>query len=202
VVPSYSSRIVKSALQSLGRLAICVFCATVCLTTATGVHGADGDRVKRVLMISTEGRFTPGIVLAEQGVQDVLLKRSPSRIEFYAEYLDASRFPDESHHRLFREYLRDKYRQNPPDLVMLFYTRNFYLAGKLPAELFGQVPVVAAGLSEEEIPVGRLGAFEGDKFAQALCRWRYAAAAEIGNRRAALPQGGCQPNLKRGRLLK
>lgn len=135
-----------------------VLCLILLFTAATSAHGADAERAKHVLMISTEGRFTPGVVLAEQAVQEVLLNRSPSRIEFYAEYLDDSRFAGESHHRLFYEYLRDKYSHNSPDLVILFYTRNFYFAGQLPAQLFGQVPVVAVGLSEEEIPVDHRGA--------------------------------------------
>ncbi|MDZ4344208.1 MAG: hypothetical protein U1E51_17450 [Candidatus Binatia bacterium] len=41
-------------------------------------------------------------------------------MEFYAEHLDASRIPGESHYRLFREYLSEKYGRERPDLVMVF----------------------------------------------------------------------------------
>ena len=41
-------------------------------------------------------------------------------MEFYAEHLDANRFPEERHYRLFREYLQEKYAQNPPDVIVTF----------------------------------------------------------------------------------
>src|SRR5712692_8777648 len=123
----------------------------------TSVHGAETERAKRVLMISTEGRFTPAIVMVEQGVREALRQEYPSPIEFYAEYLDASRFPGEKFHRLFREYLREKYVRHPPDLVILLYARNFEIAGQFPAQVFPNAPVIVAGLSEDTIRLKRLG---------------------------------------------
>ena len=73
-------------------------------------------------------------------------------MEFYAEHLDASRFPEERHYRLFREYLQEKYAQNPPDVIVAFLITKFELAGRLPAELFPGIPVVLGALTEEEVP--------------------------------------------------
>lgn len=63
-------------------------------------------------------------------------------MEFYAEYLDASRFPEESHYQLFREYLQEKYAESPADVIVAFLIVKFELAGRLPAELFPRIPVV------------------------------------------------------------
>jgi signal transduction histidine kinase len=73
-------------------------------------------------------------------------------VEFYAEHLDASRFPEERHYRLFREYLQEKYAQNPPDVIVAFLITKFELAGRLPAELFPGIPVVLGALTEDEVP--------------------------------------------------
>jgi hypothetical protein len=41
-----------------------------------------------------------------------------NRIEFHSEFLDVSRFPGEEQQQRQRDFLRDKYRERPPDLVI------------------------------------------------------------------------------------
>ena len=102
-------------------------------------------------MLFSGSQFAPGSALVEQSVQQVLQK-GPQAVEFYAEYLDASRFPEESHYQLFREYLQEKYAQSPPDVIVTFLIVKFELAGRLPAELFPGIPVVLGALTEDEVP--------------------------------------------------
>ena len=102
-------------------------------------------------MLFSGSQFAPGSVLVEKSVQQVLQQGSPT-VEFYAEHLDASRFPEERHYRLFREYLQEKYAQNPPDVIVAFLITKFELAGRLPAELFPGIPVVLGALTEDEVP--------------------------------------------------
>lgn len=118
--------------------------------------GAGAERAKRVLMLFSESKYVPGNLLVEQGARDVLLNSGRS-LEFYAEYLDAGRFPEEGYYRLFRAYLQQKYAQRPPDLVLAFLARKFELAGQLPAEFFPKSPVVFGALTEAEIPRARVG---------------------------------------------
>ena len=96
-------------------------------------------------------QFAPGSALVEKSVQQVLQQGLPT-VEFYAEHLDANRFPEERHYRLFREYLQEKYAQNPPEVIVAFLITKFELAGRLPAELFPGIPVVVGALTEEEVP--------------------------------------------------
>jgi signal transduction histidine kinase/ABC-type uncharacterized transport system substrate-binding protein len=117
---------------------------------------AEAVRAKRVLMLFSESKFVTANVLVEQAAKDALREEAGS-IEFHTEYLDAGRFPGETHYRLFREYLQEKYAQRPPDLVIAFLARKFELAGQLPAELFPKAPVVFGALTEEKIPEVRIG---------------------------------------------
>lgn len=126
------------------------------LLLSSNLNAAEPTSPKRILILHSESNFTPGDILVEQAARDVL-QRSGQSVEFFAEYLDAGRFPEERHYRLFREYLQVKYGQQPPDLIIAFLARKFELAGQLPAELFPGVPVVLATLTEEEIPRIRLG---------------------------------------------
>lgn len=132
-------------------------CLTFLPTAANGAGGADQERAKRVLMLFSENKFLPGNALVEQAAKKVL-EQSGHPLEFYAEYLDTSRFSSRNHYQLFREYLQEKYGPQPPDLILAFLTTQFELAGQLPAELFPKAPVVFGALTEDKIPRERLGA--------------------------------------------
>jgi signal transduction histidine kinase len=129
----------------------------VVFTTLANANGADSGRAKRVVMISTGSRFSPGFALIEQSALDTMAKLGPGRIDFYSEHLDIIRFPSESYQRIFRDYLREKYADNPPDLLMLFYVGNLGIAAPLLQQLFPEVPVVVAGFTEEKFATDRLG---------------------------------------------
>ena len=126
-------------------------------TSLARAQDVDTGRAKRVVMISTGSRSSPGFALVEQSALDTIAKLGPDRIEFYSEYLDIIRFPSESYRRIFRNYLRDKYADNPPDLLMLFYVGNLGIAATLLQQQFPEIPVVVAGLTEETVAPAQLG---------------------------------------------
>jgi PAS domain S-box-containing protein len=133
-----------------GPWSIFALCALVFLAWTGGVDAADGERAKRVLMISTGSRFS-SFPIAEQAVVDRLRELYRGELEFYSEYLDIVRFPSESYQRLFRDYLRDKYGRDLPDLIFLIFVGNLGTAGELLIELFPRAPLVVVGLTEEEL---------------------------------------------------
>ena len=128
----------------------------VCITVASA-NGADSGRAKRVVVISTGSRFSPGFALAEQNAIDTMAKLGPGRVDFYSEYLDIVRFPSESYQRIFRNYLHEKYADNPPDLLMFIYVGSLGITAKLLGQLFPEVPVVVIGLTEEKVATDQLG---------------------------------------------
>jgi PAS domain-containing protein len=132
-------------------------CVILFLAAVSFAHAADAGHAKRVLVVSTGSRFSPGFQLIEQSALDRLRQLSSRPIEFYPESLDIIRFPSESYHRIFRGYLFEKYNDYPPDLIILFYVGKLTLGQELLGELFPAVPVVAAGLTEEDLPPGQLG---------------------------------------------
>jgi len=79
-------------------------------------------RAKRVLMISTGSRFSIGFPTLEQNAVEKLRQMYSGQLDFYSEYLDIIRFPSEKHHRIFSDYLHDKYAGDVPDLSF-FFTR-------------------------------------------------------------------------------
>lgn len=79
-------------------------------------------------------------------------RATTNRVEFSSEYLDASHFSDREHFRLFQDYLGKKYAGQKLDLIMVFPSRDYTLAGELPNALFPDVPVVFVTVNEMEVP--------------------------------------------------
>jgi signal transduction histidine kinase len=132
-------------------------CWLVFLLAASGAYGAEAKPAKRVLLISTGSRFSPGFTLVDRGILDALAKIPSVAVETNGENLDILRFPSERFARIFSEYLTEKYAERPPDLVILVYIGNLGTAGKLLRQLFPLTPVIVAGFTEEEIPSDQFG---------------------------------------------
>jgi len=111
-----------------------------------------GVPIKRVLMIFNESKDVPGNILLEQALRSEMQQVLTNRIEFSAEYLDASHFSDVEHFRLFQDYLGKKYAGQTLNLIIVFPSRDYRLAGELPDALFPGVPVVFVAVNEMEVP--------------------------------------------------
>jgi PAS domain S-box-containing protein len=151
------SRLYTGLIRRLGCWAICALCAIGCLIVTSGAHAAEPAPAKRVLLIFTGNRLSPGFAIAEQAVLDALAKIPSGRIETYGENLDILQFPPERFARIFNEYLTEKYAEKRPDLVILLYVGNVAIAGKLIEQLLPGTPVILAGFTEEEIPPDQFG---------------------------------------------
>src|SRR5215813_12722511 len=55
-----------SLIRHLGCWAIYAFCTIFCLIVTGGAHAAEAARTKRVLIISTGSRLSPGFALVDQ----------------------------------------------------------------------------------------------------------------------------------------
>jgi C4-dicarboxylate-specific signal transduction histidine kinase len=106
----------------------------------------------RVLIIFSEGKDLPGNVVLEQAVRTELPKKSAEPTEFFTEHLDASRFSDETHYRIFRDYLASKYAGQDLDLVIIGMARDYKLAERLPVEIFPSVPILFLTSTELDPP--------------------------------------------------
>src|SRR5262245_52602145 len=146
-----------SLIRHLGCWAIYAFCTIFCLIVTGGAHAAEAARTKRVLIISTGSRLSPGFALVDQGILEALGKIPSPRIETHAENLDILRFPTERFERIFSEYLTAKYAEQPPDLIVLVFVGNLGIAGKLLQQLFPGTPVIVAGFTEEEVRTDQFG---------------------------------------------
>ena len=75
-----------------------------------------------------------------------------SRVEFHSEFLDAARFPGEEQEQRQRDYLRGKYRERRPDLLIAVSGAAVSFLVKYRAELFTGVPIVYCSVAGDPRP--------------------------------------------------
>ena len=111
---------------------------------------------RRVLILYSDERLLPANVILDQGIQRGFAAESKFHIEFHSEFLDLVRFPNEG--QLQRDFLREKYRKHPPDLVIAVGGGAFHFLMEHPDELFGGVPLVYCSVAGDPHPDHHLNA--------------------------------------------
>jgi signal transduction histidine kinase/ABC-type uncharacterized transport system substrate-binding protein len=108
---------------------------------AQGARGG-AEPSYRVLLLYSEARLTPSVVLIDQALRSTLGASSPRPVYFYTEFLDLNSFRGSELQEELVKLLRVKYRQRPIDLIVAQgqLTVPFVLQNR--ANLFSSPPVV------------------------------------------------------------
>src|SRR5205085_1334328 len=85
----------------------------------------------------------PANVSFDQTFQTTLQSDPAIKIEYYAEYLDSTRFPGEHQEEFLHDYLREKYAGNSIDVVVASPDPSLEFLLKYRADLFQNSPIVA-----------------------------------------------------------
>src|SRR6185295_13028501 len=104
---------------------------------------------KRVLMLHAFNYTFPATSVIADAARKRLLERSPQSIEIDAEFLDLARNTDGAHELRAATYIRDKYGQRPPDLVMTLGSAALPFILKHRGVLFPNSPVVFTSISPQ-----------------------------------------------------
>jgi len=97
-----------------------------------------------VMMLFDENSDLRALEIIEQNLEETILASATRRVEFYHEYLDASRFESSSHLKLFADYLKAKYGRVKLDVIVPIIGARVDWASSIPRELFPDVPIVLA----------------------------------------------------------
>jgi hypothetical protein len=84
----------------------------------TSAAGQAPAAVQHVLVLYSDERLLPANIVIDEAIRTAFAVGTNNRVEFYSEFLDVSRFPGEEQQRRQRDFLRDKYRERPPDLLI------------------------------------------------------------------------------------
>jgi signal transduction histidine kinase/ABC-type uncharacterized transport system substrate-binding protein len=104
---------------------------------------------KRVLMLHAFNYTFPATSIIADAARTRLIERLPNMIEIDAEFLNLARNTDTSHELLSATFIRDKYGQHPPDLVMTLGSAALPFLVKHRDILFPNTPVVFTSISPQ-----------------------------------------------------
>src|SRR5271166_4982318 len=90
-------------------------------------------------------------VILEQSVRKTLLAGTTRRIEFYTESLEGLRLPDSGYKSIFVEFLRKKYKDRKPDIIIAVVAPALDFVQEHRLELWPDIPVVFCAIPEEVV---------------------------------------------------
>lgn len=106
----------------------------------------------RVLVLYSNDRLLPANVRVDQGMRQALLPDGEmSRVALFGEFLDAIRFPDVEHRAMMSDYLRNRYREHPPQVLVAIGPQAFSFFLEHRTDLFPGVPLVFGGVGVDEL---------------------------------------------------
>ena len=108
--------------------------------------------LRRVLVLYSDERLLPANIILDEAIRTTFAADPSYRIEFHSEFLDVTRFPGEAQQQRQRDFLRDKYRERPPDVVIAVSGAALEFLLKYRAELFTGVPIVQCAVAGDPHP--------------------------------------------------
>lgn len=129
--------------------------AALLVLISSPIAAAQGTR--RVLVLYPVSDFQPGIIRFNENLRSVFRTHLDTRVEVYNEYLDLARFPDEPHQRRLTKFLRGKYSDRKPEVIVTGLAPSLDFVLKHRDELFPDVPVVYGAIDRREVDTRELG---------------------------------------------
>src|SRR5262245_57604558 len=150
-------------------LTMVVGCSSICTYAQTATTP------KRILVLYWYGKDFPSNVKFDEGFKKVFnaANSNSNSIEYYAEYLESNRFQGESQSIVFRDYLRQKYADRKPDVVVAISSIALNYLLKYRNELFPDAPIVfhtynPPDLNNQPVGPGITGVVSDNAFGKTL----------------------------------
>jgi signal transduction histidine kinase len=125
------------------------------LALAIAASASAQPRVRTVLAIYWSAENYPSNEVMDAAVGPILLSRPDLPVDYFPEYLESDRFPSEDATVALANYIREKYRTRPIDLVLAFSEPAQQFVLRYRQELFSNAPIVFTGL---KLPAAALAA--------------------------------------------
>jgi PAS domain S-box-containing protein len=145
-------------MRALPRLLTAVVFAWVAPVVLGSGPAAQTPAARNVLAIHWSSEDFPAGAQVDAAIRDVLLGRPDLPVDYYAEYLESDRFPEEEVSLALRDYIRVKYRDRPIHVVLAISAVALEFALRHRAELFPDAPVVFSLGAEVDPAIRRVGA--------------------------------------------
>ena len=105
-------------------------------------HAVRAEDQKRALVLYSTRRDAQIVTLGERELPRILEAGVKDGLDYYSEYLDRGRFPDDPYKSAFRDFLKRKYNDLPFDVVIAVQDVAADFVGRYRDDLFAGMPVV------------------------------------------------------------
>jgi signal transduction histidine kinase len=107
---------------------------------------AAGGKIRHILVIYAADRLLPANIEADGGLREALAESDPSTV-VSDEFLDVPGFDAQAYHSALMTYLRAKYSQKVPDVIVAAGEEAFDFLLRNRPELFALAPIVHMGVA-------------------------------------------------------
>jgi PAS domain S-box-containing protein len=114
-------------------------------------YGTEIKEEKRILIVFDGQSDLPAYPLVEKGIKSSLAAGTEFHIEYFIEYMDYYRHPDQTHEQLLLDLYRHRYSREKIDLIIPFAPPSLSFVIAHGNDLFPQTPVVFSGILQEQI---------------------------------------------------
>ena len=132
----YSLKVGSTFTAVVFLLVVCAFALPV------PVARAQANAPKRMVVLYWDNKEFPGNAKFEESLKTQLQLDHRQDIEYFPEYFEVSRFPDENHAVSFRNYLQAKYAHRTVDVVVASADAPLEFLLRYRTELFSGSPIV------------------------------------------------------------
>ena len=134
-------------------IALSALCVSVCLAD-------NQDNVKFIVVLYPEANNgSPGSMLADSGIRTGFRNDYQGPVEIHNEFLDVSRFPDNSYQDDLARFLGRKYAGRRIDLVIAGLSSGPDYALKYRDEIFPGIPIAFCAIDRKEFQSRQLPAW-------------------------------------------
>ena len=117
--------------------------ALLALVWVSPAASAQPQSVRTALAVHYSSEDYPSNPVVDAAIRQVLHARDEAPVDYFAEYLESDRFPDEQSTLAFRDYLQRKYQGRRIDVVLAITDPALQFVLQYRDQLFPGVPIVA-----------------------------------------------------------
>ncbi len=126
-----------------------ILCLFLFLTSSINAE-IDSEKTKVVLVLYSD-RAIPAVAIFDDSMQRTLRSNYEGAFDYYVEYLDLERFSDTHDDSAIINFLRDRYQDHPPDVIVAERIPALKLLLKHRETLFPGTPIVHTVLTTREV---------------------------------------------------
>ena len=114
-------------------------------------YGIELKQEKRVLILFPGQSDLPAYPSVEKGIKSSLGAGTEFHIEYFIEYMDYYRNPDQTHYQYLLDSYHHKFSSKKIDLIIAYSAPSLSLVIAHSNDLFSQTPVVFSGILQEQL---------------------------------------------------